>query len=376
MRFEIDYARAKNMATRLQAFLDQNPKSKLSRSSAIEAAAQMLGFNNRNEMAARLEKASETATAAASPLTEATEAMARLLAFEIEAHAKAIAKLAREVAPDESFRDAISADTDDGSYVLRQCEDALAEALEADPVRRAMIVASGIEIDRRERGDDASSCAKALTDAALARAQDIWQEPGDAAAEDIPLSRDDIDEAVEIVIAAFEARENPDEALSHAARALTVPGGEPYGRIYADLRKGFIERHGGLPEDLTRFSVDVTAWLAGSLQVELSSDRVGEIDGEVRVMGTLEICAIDEHAAEARAKRLLEAEDNALRYRHLWNPRPDLGVRNLKWATEAREGDPEDFAVREHDLSEDHWQIDSSEIFDPEIDGIAPTDDT
>lgn len=54
MNFEIDYDRAKDMATRLQEFLAQNPNPKLSRSSSIEAVARMLGFNNRNEMAARM----------------------------------------------------------------------------------------------------------------------------------------------------------------------------------------------------------------------------------------------------------------------------------------------------------------------------------
>lgn len=54
MRFDIDYSHAKTMATRLQSFLEGSPK-KLSRSSAIEAVAQILGFNNRNEMAARID---------------------------------------------------------------------------------------------------------------------------------------------------------------------------------------------------------------------------------------------------------------------------------------------------------------------------------
>lgn len=54
MWFDIDYSHAKTMATRLQSFLEGSPKN-LSRSSAIEAVAQMLGFNNRNEMAARID---------------------------------------------------------------------------------------------------------------------------------------------------------------------------------------------------------------------------------------------------------------------------------------------------------------------------------
>jgi len=54
MRFDIDYSQAKTMATRLQQYLADSPK-KLSRSSSIEAVAQILGFNNRNEMAARID---------------------------------------------------------------------------------------------------------------------------------------------------------------------------------------------------------------------------------------------------------------------------------------------------------------------------------
>lgn len=53
MRFDIDYSQAKTMATRLQSFLEGSSK-KLTRSSAIKAIAQILGFNNRNEMAARI----------------------------------------------------------------------------------------------------------------------------------------------------------------------------------------------------------------------------------------------------------------------------------------------------------------------------------
>jgi len=55
MRFHIDSNHAKAMATRLQTFLTNTPKSKLTRASAIEAVARMLGFNNRNDMLGRLD---------------------------------------------------------------------------------------------------------------------------------------------------------------------------------------------------------------------------------------------------------------------------------------------------------------------------------
>lgn len=374
MRFDIDYARAKSMATRLQAFLAQNPKPKLSRSSAIEATAQMLGYNNRNEMAARLDQSAQTASAETSPLQAAHEALERLLAVEMAAQAQAIAALARVTAPEANFHEAIHADTDDGSYVLSQCEQTLAASLDADPIRLAMLRATGLDVDRDGRSDEASLYAKALTDKSLTCAEEIWQDLETPEAQEPAIPGDKLAEAIEIIIAAQEARENPDKAIAHAARKLTVPGGEPYGRIYADIRKGFIATHGGLPEDLTRFCVKTICWFKGSSLVELSGDRVGEISGEALATAQIEICAIDRKAALTRARRLLSDADAAPRLRSLWTPLPELGVRNLHWASQAREGDLDTYIKRNCALVEDHWEYDLSEILDPTIDDIAPTE--
>lgn len=63
MQFDIDYARAKAMASSLQDFLKDKPEGALTRSSAIEAVALMLGFPNRNTMAATMGDKSTVAVA-------------------------------------------------------------------------------------------------------------------------------------------------------------------------------------------------------------------------------------------------------------------------------------------------------------------------
>ena len=96
MDFHIDYDRAKGMATKLQEYLDQNPREKLSRSSSIEAVARMLGFNNRNEMAATMgaeapQKSADSAEIKAAPRIDLgdvspdmTKAMRKALEDQIE----------------------------------------------------------------------------------------------------------------------------------------------------------------------------------------------------------------------------------------------------------------------------------------------------
>jgi hypothetical protein len=192
MRFNIDYARAKSMATTLQAYLDKSPK-KLSRSSAIEAVAQMLGYNNRNEMAARIDEVNaddarhssvdpyeqvieEVATwrndtpmtgeecyntirmrlndlkslpqATATPLQDARsprevalEALNDLRLSEIETTAKMLVKHGQKLAPDEDFRTAMHEDNPDtGAYVLMDVEDQIIQHLLGDPHRRSLLM--------------------------------------------------------------------------------------------------------------------------------------------------------------------------------------------------------------------------------------------
>jgi len=185
MRFDIDYSTSKTMATRLQSYLAASPK-KLSRSSAIEAVAQMLGFNNRNEMAARLD--TQTAPQAAStPAPSAREtaldALNTLRIEEIESCAEMLVKMGRKRLPDGDFTDAMHTDDPDTwAHTLMDVEDQIIQNLLADPQRRALL--SGIfcesqemEGARDEGLDDLPSLlARTLVNESYQRAEALWEE--------------------------------------------------------------------------------------------------------------------------------------------------------------------------------------------------------
>lgn len=188
MRFDIDYSTSKSMATRLQSYLATSPK-KLSRSSAIEAVAQMLGFNNRNEMAARLDEApaalSETSTAP-NAREAALDALNTLRIEEIEACAQMLVKMGRERLPEGDFSEAMHAEKSDSwAHTLMDAEDRIVQNLLADPHRRSLL--SGIfcespemEGARDEGLDDLpSQLARTLVNESYPRAEALWEEQQD-----------------------------------------------------------------------------------------------------------------------------------------------------------------------------------------------------
>ncbi len=179
MRFDIDTKKAKTMATRLQAYLAQNPKQKLSRSSAIEAVARTLGFNNRSEMAARLADTPKTSMPV-SRSAAAAAALADLLDEEIEACARSLVSRGRANLPNGAFSPAMHAEGP-GSNALLEVEDALAEALMSDPSRfsllhAALLQANELPLALEQREDLRDACAMALVNESLVRAERLWNE--------------------------------------------------------------------------------------------------------------------------------------------------------------------------------------------------------
>lgn len=306
MRFEIDYARAKTMATRLQDFLAQNPKPKLSRSSSIEAVARILGFNSRNEMAARIEAAAETVEPASrSSLLQALE---DIRTEECAACAKALVETARNFAPDADFPDAFHEDGPNGIHALLVVEEQIAEKMRREPAYRRLMIgafASSVELDLDFECGPRETIEEAI---AMAVVNEAWPET---------------------------------EILWNGGRkTLAEPEDEEAPKAAWD--------------------VDVECWLPGSLQVELPDGGVGEIDAQVLGMATIAAWAKDEDDALRRAQARLETENFSM----IWNPRPDRGVKDVRWASRARDGDPMTYVRRDEDLVESHWSVTPEEAHD------------
>ena len=173
MQIDIDYAGAKTMASRLQQYLENNPKPKLSRSSAIEAIAKVLGFNNRNEMAAKL-RVSENPPSA--PLSEAVQTeLARLT--KACAQELIIASRIRSASPD--FKTAVHTEDSDGIYALIAVEEGIASRAENDPdfltcLRTALSTSPELESATEVRTDGRSRLAYALVNEAYPIADKLW----------------------------------------------------------------------------------------------------------------------------------------------------------------------------------------------------------
>jgi hypothetical protein len=238
MRFDIDYKRAKSMATILQAYLENSPK-KLSRSSSIEAVARLLGYNNRNEMAARIDEAqaegaSSLSTVAAyeqiieevatwrndNPMTGeecyntirmrlndlkvspqptsspsqvsrkprevALEALNDLRISEIEKTARMLVEHGQKLAPSEDFMTAMHEDNPDtGAHTLMDVEDQIIQHLLADPHRRGLLMGifcESLEMEgaRAEGIEDLPSLlARTLVNESMPKAEDFWDEQQD-----------------------------------------------------------------------------------------------------------------------------------------------------------------------------------------------------
>lgn len=201
MRFEIDTSAAKAMAGRLQVFLAENPREKLTRSSAIEAVARMLGFNNRNEMLARLEAA--PALGAPPPLKDGSEILDPVGALQFLDHLRAVQKLrevldeartacaarlvaeGRKVLPEGDFRAAMHSEDASGDHPMIIVEDEIVADMERDQTRSQLLHAAvstlsdefdGTDLIRR---DLASRIAYALVNESLPLAEDMWDIPAD-----------------------------------------------------------------------------------------------------------------------------------------------------------------------------------------------------
>lgn len=208
MRFDIDYKTAKDMATRLQAFLADNPHPHMTRSSSIEAVARMLGFNNRNEMLVRLEGEPEAAAqgahqgaaGASSPGLSATERSAHalydLFLEEQQQCADMLVREGVEVLPGGTFIDAMHEDAPQGVHPLITVEDEIAERLDRDPRRRDILFAAllvhSAEMDGagQVRRGRASQVAMALVNEAMTLAERQWDSRASAdLLEDVPDER-------------------------------------------------------------------------------------------------------------------------------------------------------------------------------------------
>lgn len=387
MRFDIDYPRAKTMATRLQNFLSENPKPKLTRSSSIEAVARMLGFNNLNEMSARLDKATDAAEAPsaseapASARTVALQALDTILHEEIDTCAHALVRAGKirnlEHFP---FMDAMHEDAGHDNHALIEVEDEIEAHLHGNPDRQRLLqaaLAKSAEIEGalQERPDEPVwACARALVNESLTRAEEYW---GNAGPDDTEDRYDALalECAQKISRVIREDSELVDDAISACARSLAKAFPHKTGKDPVwDIRHAFEKEFGMSIEDYETerhpwlsWDVDVSCWVPGSLLVELPDDHIGEIQAEVLCMATIQIDASDDLDALDRAReQIKDYLDEGI-----WNPRPDRGVRNARWVTTARDGDAKAYIDRQEDLVEDHWQYDYSRARDFTADQIA-----
>lgn len=208
MQFDIDYDRAKAMAWRLQDFLKDKPDEKLTRSSSIEAVALMLGFPNRNTMAALMGEARELRASSAGMQARQEGWTAELiskpsgyaprdivmgtltgvwlaepdLSAEIEACAAMLVEAGRAVAPEKPFTDAMHSDTETGDNVMIAVEDRIARTYGAITAFLSVTgdMARGTDAEeefreaRRVRKDERSATALALVNLSLPRAEEMW----------------------------------------------------------------------------------------------------------------------------------------------------------------------------------------------------------
>jgi hypothetical protein len=145
MQIAMDYARTKACAGRLQDFVNENPREKLTRSSAIEAVARMLGWRNAHAMRAEMElegaaspaapdqAASQAPTAdTLDPATAPRDSLAALLRGWTDRAREDLLARARAVAvPGMTWRGALHAETGGylGQTALGDAETFVAEAL-------------------------------------------------------------------------------------------------------------------------------------------------------------------------------------------------------------------------------------------------------
>ena len=198
MRFDIDRAVAKSMASRLSDFLAANPRQKLTRSSAIEAVARMLGFNSRNEMLARLDRTSaspettpdETAlrqtarnddtTPLDTASTQCDQALKSLVGELEWACARDLVETTRRFAPDvDDFDEAAQTPPEDGEeYALIEVEnDWTRKIRRGNPAWRVAIQGYSSEWDETAlevRQDVDQATALVLVNGAIPTARDIW----------------------------------------------------------------------------------------------------------------------------------------------------------------------------------------------------------
>jgi hypothetical protein len=389
MRIQLDYTRAKTMATRLQDFISENPQPKLTRSSSIEAVARILGFPNRNTMKAQLEKSQATSPEEApnwAPEKNAAWHIDAALSQEITNCAEALVRTGREISPGSSFKDAMHSEGPEGDHVLLMVEDVLAAELDADPDRLRILHAGlfhspEMESAKEVRHDIVSMCAHALINEAMTKAERLWSEtqssdPNGQAGEIHDTLELAIQKASKDLERAIRDGIEPGEHLMTLAGYLAREFSNPLDRAARDILSEFIADYGMTPEAYYEadqkkpwltWDVDVSCWVPGSLLVELPGDRVADLEAEVLSMATIQVDASDEEDALTRAQEMLDNGASTM----IWNPRPDRGVRNARWVSDTGKGDPDDFVSREEDLVEDHWQFDYDRAREFKADQVA-----
>ena len=219
MQFDIDYDRAKAMASRMQDFLKGKPEGALTRSSAIEAVALMLGFPNRNTMAATMGEKSSGAPvsngvrnanvpvpskSAASPAADLLPGQPAIqgklrdrskdpendptfgIRIEIDACARLLVNFARRSAPyDAPFQEAIQAPTERGTDLLTFVEEEIVRQLRSlellvsvtsDFIRAGHKTEKYLREAKKVRKNENHAVALALVKLSLPRAEELWVE--------------------------------------------------------------------------------------------------------------------------------------------------------------------------------------------------------
>ena len=183
MQIDINYTSAKTMASRLQQYLENNPKPKLSRSSAIEAIAKILGFNNRNEMAAKLRQPENSVSG---ELPKAVQTEIHRLTVSC---AEELIIAARLRSSSAHFETAVHAEDEDGLYALIAVEEGIASRAEHDPkfltlLRMALSTSPELESATDVRTDRRSRLAYALVNEAYPVAEKRWAQAQETAKRD------------------------------------------------------------------------------------------------------------------------------------------------------------------------------------------------
>lgn len=297
------YADLKDAAYRLRAFWDTNPGDRLGPNAALTAVAKVYGWENAHlakaELDARL--ANTTPETFQGSLADRCAELLRIFETEREYYAQRIYEVGRENLPHGTIQEAWAAEDSEGEHTLETVEMELTNWLDVNPSRQASLQA-----------------------AILLHA---------------PFGEAELKEAAEI----FYGRPSRQIARALINSAL-------------DMSEVIWENS---PNELPQWDVNISCWLPGSLQVEIigpdGESQIGEIEAEVEAFAMIQVTAATEDAALENAEERMHNENMST----LWNPRPDLGVRDARWVGSISDGNPNRYVER--DTVEDHWKYDYDE---------------